>query len=163
PGVEHLDPVRGYRDAAWRRQRQRRARHPRPLLSDQRALRDRPAAGDLVPRRRERRREPRRPRHLLSHQLPLRRRAAAAALLSVIAVGEIRRGIERIRRRDMRAARTLEAWLEKLVSEHADRILPVDVQVAEEWGRMNVPDPIPVVHGLMAATAMVSGLTLATR
>ncbi|HYV41741.1 MAG TPA: PIN domain-containing protein [Thermoanaerobaculia bacterium] len=69
--------------------------------------------------------------------------------------------IERIRRRDARSAR--EAWLRRLVAEHSDRILPIDDAVAEEWGRLNVPDPIPVIDGLMAATARVHGLTLATR
>ena len=83
--------------------------------------------------------------------------------LSVLVVGEIWRGIERIRRRDSRSARTLEAWLRRLLEGHRERILPVDVEVAEEWGRLNVPDPIPVIDGLMAATARVHGLTLATR
>ena len=83
--------------------------------------------------------------------------------LSVLAVGEIRRGIERIRRRDSRSARVLEGWLRGLVAEHSDRILPVDEAIADEWGRLNVPDPIPVIDGLMAATARVHGLTLATR
>jgi predicted nucleic acid-binding protein len=83
--------------------------------------------------------------------------------LSVLAVGEIRRGVERVRRRDARSARVLEAWLRRLVAEHSDRILPIDDAVAEEWGRLNVPDPIPVIDGLMAATARVHGLTLATR
>jgi len=46
---------------------------------------------------------------------------------------------------------------------HGDRILAVDLSVAEEWGRQNVPDPMPVIDGLLAATAKVHGLTLATR
>ncbi len=85
--------------------------------------------------------------------------------LSVLTVGEIRRGIERIRRRDARSARVLDAWLRRLTTEHRERILPVDEAVAEEWGRLNVPNPnpVPVVDGLMAATARVHGLTLATR
>ncbi len=83
--------------------------------------------------------------------------------LSVLAIGEIRRGVERIRRRDARSARVLEGWLRRLVAEHADRILPVDAAVAEEWGRLNVPNPIPVIDGLVAATARIHGLTLATR
>lgn len=37
------------------------------------------------------------------------------------------------------------------------------VDIAEEWGRMNVPDPVPIVDGLMAATAKVHGLTYVTR
>jgi toxin FitB len=46
---------------------------------------------------------------------------------------------------------------------YADHIIAVDAAVAEEWGRMNVPDPLPVVDGLLAATAKARGLTLATR
>lgn len=46
---------------------------------------------------------------------------------------------------------------------HSDRILPVDESVAEEWGRFNVPDPLPVLDSLLAATASVHGLTLVTR
>ncbi len=83
--------------------------------------------------------------------------------LSVLVVGEIRRGIERIRRRDARSARALDGWLRKLVAGHRERVLPVDETVAEEWGRLSVPDPMPVVDGLLAATARVHGLTLATR
>lgn len=83
--------------------------------------------------------------------------------LSVLVIGEVRRGIERIRRRDGRSARILDTWLRRLRASHRDRILPVDDAVAEEWGRLSAPDPIPVVDGLMAATARVHGLTLATR
>lgn len=68
-----------------------------------------------------------------------------------------------MRRRDRRAARALERWLRRLMVEHGDRILPIDLAVAEEWGRLNVPDPLPVIDGLLAATARVHGLTLATR
>lgn len=84
-------------------------------------------------------------------------------LLSVLTIGEIRRGIESVRRRDTGAARALERWLGRLLTDHGDRILAVDLAVAEEWGRQNVPDPIPVIDGLLAATAKVYGLTLATR
>jgi predicted nucleic acid-binding protein len=83
--------------------------------------------------------------------------------LSVLVVGEIRRGIERIRRRDAKSAQTLDRWLSALSAGFEDRILPVDRTVAEEWGRMNVPDPLPVLDALMAATAKVHGLVLATR
>ncbi len=83
--------------------------------------------------------------------------------LSVLVVGEIRRGIERIRRRDPKSAQSLDRWLAGLAEGFEDRILPVDRRVAEEWGRMNVPDPLPVLDALMAATAKVHGLVLATR
>jgi predicted nucleic acid-binding protein len=83
--------------------------------------------------------------------------------LSVLAVGEIRSGIERIRRRDDRSARVLDTWLRRLLAEHSDRILPIDEAIAQEWGRLSGPDPLPIVDGLMAATARVHRLTLATR
>lgn len=83
--------------------------------------------------------------------------------LSVLTVGEIRKGIENIRRRDEQAAEALETWLGELVATHSDRILPVDEVIAERWGRLNVPDPLPVLDSLLAATASVHGLTLVTR
>jgi toxin FitB len=83
--------------------------------------------------------------------------------LSVLTLGELRNGIESLRRRDPATAEVLGAWLDELVSLYADRLLPVDQDVAEQWGRLNVPDPLPVVDGLLAATAKVHGLTLVTR
>ena len=83
--------------------------------------------------------------------------------LSVLTIGEIRRGIESVRRRDPDSAAALDRWLALLSEAHGDRILPVDRAIAEEWGRMNVPDPLPVVDGLLAATARLLGLTLVTR
>jgi toxin FitB len=83
--------------------------------------------------------------------------------LSTLTLGEIRRGIESIRRRDAKTAGVLESWLGRVADQHGDRIVPIDRAIADEWGRMNVPDPLPVVDGLLAATAKVVGLTLATR
>lgn len=83
--------------------------------------------------------------------------------LSVLVVGELRQGVERIQRRDAPGARALSIWLERLIEQHADRILPVDIAIAELWGRLNVPDPLPTVDGLLAATALVNDLTLVTR
>jgi predicted nucleic acid-binding protein len=82
---------------------------------------------------------------------------------SVLAVGEIRRGIELIRRRDPTSALALDQWLHRLVEHFQERILPVDREVAERWGRLCVPDPVPTVDGLLAATALVHDLTLVTR
>lgn len=86
-----------------------------------------------------------------------------AIVLSVLTVGEIRCGIENVRRRDRTAARALERWLRRLLADHRDRIVPIDTAIAEEWGRLSVPDPLPVVDGLLAATARVRGFLLATR
>ena len=83
--------------------------------------------------------------------------------LSVLVVGEVRQGIEGLRRRDPLQAGRLESWLAGLRRAYADRILPVDVEVAEEWGRMNAPDPISSRDGLMAATAKVRNMTFVTR
>jgi toxin FitB len=83
--------------------------------------------------------------------------------LSVLVVGEIRRGVDRLMRRDPVQAEAYEDWLGTVIRSYADRILPVDVEAAEEWGRMSVPDPVPIVDGLMAATAKVRGMTFVTR
>jgi predicted nucleic acid-binding protein len=83
--------------------------------------------------------------------------------LSVLTIGEIRRGVESVRRRDPDSASALDSWLSRLTEAHRDRILQVDRAIAEEWGRMDVPDPLPVVDGLLAATARIVGLTLVTR
>lgn len=83
--------------------------------------------------------------------------------LSVLVVGEIRNGIERIRTRDPQSAETLETWLTKVLTSHSSRTLPVDREVAEEWGRMNAVRPLSTVDSLLAATAKVHGLTLVTR
>lgn len=82
---------------------------------------------------------------------------------SVLVLGEIRRGIESIRRRDETAAMALEQWLARLASTFRERVLPVDVRVADRWGALNVPDPVPSVDGLLAATAMVHDFVLVTR
>lgn len=83
--------------------------------------------------------------------------------LSVLVVGEVRQGIERLIRRDPAQAEIYEQWLYRLVNAYGDRIVPITARVAEVWGRVNVPDPMPVVDGLMAATALVHGWTLVTR
>ncbi|MBS1893020.1 MAG: type II toxin-antitoxin system VapC family toxin [Actinobacteria bacterium] len=83
--------------------------------------------------------------------------------LSVLTIGELRQGVERIRRRDPDAAVRLDSWLARVVETHRDRLVPVDRLAAEEWGRLNVPDPVPVVDGLLAATAKTAGMTLVTR
>lgn len=83
--------------------------------------------------------------------------------LSALVLGEIRKGVELARRRDPQKAAALEAWLGEVVAGFADRVLPVDAAVAEEWGRMNAIRPVPVIDALLAATAKANGLTLVTR
>lgn len=83
--------------------------------------------------------------------------------LSALVLGEIRKGVELARRSDPARAVALEAWLEAVVSGFGDRILGIDITVAEEWGRMNAIRPVSVIDGLLAATAKVNGLVLVTR
>lgn len=82
---------------------------------------------------------------------------------SVLVLGEVRRGIESIRRRDTIAAEALDQWHHRLVETFGDRVLAVDDRIADRWGALNVPDPLPTVDGLLAATALVYDFTLVTR
>ena len=82
---------------------------------------------------------------------------------SLLVLGEIRRGVERVRRKDQGQARVLEGWLEQVRRTFAGRILGLDEAVVDLWGRMDVPDPVPVVDGLLAATARRHELVLVTR
>ena len=87
----------------------------------------------------------------------------SALFLSVLVAGELRQGVERLRLRDATRAAHLDRWLQRLIHDYAERLVVVDAHVAQLWGRLNVPDPIPAVDGLLAATAIVHGLTLVTR
>lgn len=82
---------------------------------------------------------------------------------SVLVIGEIRKGIELRRRSDPAQAQTLERWLRTVQETFRGRVLPVDQATAEAWGSLNVPDPVPTIDGLLAATAQVHGMTLVTR
>lgn len=87
----------------------------------------------------------------------------ADVYLSVLVLGEIRKGVERARPSDPARARALEKWLATVVESFAERILPVDQAVADEWGRMSAKRPGSTVDALLAATAKVHGMALATR
>ena len=84
--------------------------------------------------------------------------------ISSLTIGEIRRGIELVRQRgDIYQAETLEAWLRTVIEGFSGRILGVDADVADAWGRMSALRPTPVIDGLLAATAKVHDMTLVTR
>ncbi len=89
--------------------------------------------------------------------------SGADLYLSVLVLGEIRQGVERRRRRDRDAAEALDRWLEELHRSFADRVLPVTAAIADRWGGLNVPDRVPTVDGLLAATALEHGMVLVTR
>ena len=88
-------------------------------------------------------------------------------LLSVLTLGEIRKGVAALRTGSRRAS--LEAWLDReLPARFAGRILPVDEAVADQWGILAASAaargrPLPVVDGLLAATALHHSLILVTR
>jgi len=83
--------------------------------------------------------------------------------LSVLVVGEIRQGIEKVRSRDTEQAEALEKWLYQVRKLFGPRLLPITETVAEEWGRLNRIRPLPTGDSLLAATAKVNGLTLVSR
>jgi toxin FitB len=82
---------------------------------------------------------------------------------SVIVLAEIRRGIELKRRRDSVQAKSLDRWFTHMRTRLGDRVLPIDEPIAEAWALLGIPDPLPLIDGLLAATAQVHGLTLVTR
>jgi hypothetical protein len=84
--------------------------------------------------------------------------------VSVLTLGEIEHGISRIRTRGHHEqAAGLERWLKEVELGFADRILPITLPVAAAWGRQQHAQPLPVIDGLIAATAKVNGLTVVTR
>jgi predicted nucleic acid-binding protein len=83
--------------------------------------------------------------------------------LSVMTVGEIRRGIEHLSRRDPVQAQRLESWFTGIQIEFRGRILPITGNIAEEWARLMVPNPLPIMDAFIVATARMHGLTLVTR
>ncbi|MEY9884669.1 type II toxin-antitoxin system VapC family toxin [Bradyrhizobium sp. USDA 329] len=82
---------------------------------------------------------------------------------SVLVLAEIRRGIELKRRSDPLQAKSLDRWFSQMRTRLAERVLPIDETVAETWALLGIPNPLPLVDSLLAATAKVHGLTLVTR
>ena len=89
---------------------------------------------------------------------------AAALFISVITVQELETGILLAERSDAPKVALLRTWMnEHVLPAFADRILPVDTAVALRSAMLHVPDPRPVSDALIAATALVHGLTVVTR
>jgi toxin FitB len=87
----------------------------------------------------------------------------AEVFTSVLVLGEIRKGIEHIRAADPSQARVLEKWLLTISEDYADRILTIDQRIADQWGRLGLRQPLPVLDALLAATAICHELTLVSR
>ena len=83
--------------------------------------------------------------------------------LSVLVIGELLRGAALKRRSDPATAHALERWIARLTEFYGARILPVTLEIAAMWGKLGALRPIPPEDGLLAATALVHGLTLVTR
>ncbi len=84
--------------------------------------------------------------------------------ISVVTVGELRRGVESIRYRgDVRQANQLEKWLENLMAEYQDHILDINQDIAQLWGRLRAPHPENALDKQIAATALIYELTVVTR
>jgi len=84
--------------------------------------------------------------------------------ISVVTVGELRRGVESIRYRgDVRQANQLEKWLEDLMAEYQDHILDINQDIAQLWGRLRASHPENALDKQIAATALIYELTVVTR
>src|ERR1700726_4312318 len=82
---------------------------------------------------------------------------------SVLVLAEIRHGIELKRRSDPEQAESLDRWFLQMRGRLGGRVLPIDEPVAEAWALLGIPNPLPLIDGLLAATAKVHGLTFVTR
>jgi toxin FitB len=90
-----------------------------------------------------------------AHDLPM--------YLAAVTIGELRRGVELIRYRgDVRQAQALEHWLDGLLTEYAENVLPFDADTAQVWGRLRVPHPENPLDKQIAATALLYDLCLVT-
>lgn len=94
--------------------------------------------------------------HVEEEQIPV--------YLSVVTIGELRRGVELIRHRnDLSQAKTLDSWLRKLLTDYEDCILTFDAEAAQMWGRLRVPHPENAFDKQIAATALLYDLIVVTR
>lgn len=91
-------------------------------------------------------------------------RSNTNAFLSAVTLGELRRGIELIRhRKDFTQANLLENWFSTILTDYSDKILPIDQDIAQLWGRLRVPNPSNELDKLIAATSILYDLTVVTR
>lgn len=91
-------------------------------------------------------------------------RDGAALYVSVITIGEMRRGVEILRHRgDANQARQLERWLAEVVDGYEDNIISFDGEMAQVWGRLRVPNKENELDKQIAATALLNDLVVVTR
>ena len=87
----------------------------------------------------------------------------SALYISVLTLGELRKGVALKKRSDKDAAKKIAAWVDGLEFSFGDRILGIDAATASLWGELSAQRPRPVIDTLLAATAIVHKLTLVTR
>lgn len=84
--------------------------------------------------------------------------------VSVVTIGELRRGIELIQHRgDTKQAGLLEKWLGLILEDYQDNILEINQDTAQLWGKLRAPHPENALDKQIAATALIHGLTVVTR
>jgi predicted nucleic acid-binding protein len=83
--------------------------------------------------------------------------------ISVITLGELKIGIERVRLKDQTRAGAMLAWLDRTLAIVSGRVLPIDQDIMDVWSRMAAPRSLPQFDSLIAATALRHGLTVVTR
>lgn len=87
----------------------------------------------------------------------------ARTYVSVLSIGEIRKGIELLKAKDPQQCPSLERWLAHLKHHYQDDILPITMEIVERWGQLNARRPMPVIDSLIAASALEYRLTVVTR
>ena len=88
---------------------------------------------------------------------------ASSLYVSVLTLGELRKGVAKKKLEDPEAARRLAEWVDGLEFSFADRMIGIDAAIARLWGDWSGDRPRAVVDTLLAATAVVHGLSLVTR
>ena len=86
-----------------------------------------------------------------------------AHYISVLSLGEIRKGIELLRKKSPETCTPLENWLQKLHFDYANCTIAITAEISRRWGELSALRPLPVIDFLLAATALEHGLTLVTR
>lgn len=86
-----------------------------------------------------------------------------AHYISVLSLGEIRKGIELLRKKSPADCISFEVWLQKIQSDYSNCTIAITSEIAGRWGELSALRPWSVIDSLLAATAIEHGLTLATR
>jgi predicted nucleic acid-binding protein len=87
----------------------------------------------------------------------------ADLFISAMTLGEIAKGVALRAKQNPTQTAGLEEWLTATRVKYINQIVVIDADIAEAWGRLATKRTLPIVDGLLAATALVRGLTLATR